>query len=646
MFALHRVGDPSHLGELWPHLEVLSHLDPGGNTLTSEDLASVSQQPQGPFSSATNSHNSSFTDVAGSEAPITITNVSCGQELTITSSIGEDDGLSSHPEGEDELTVSWKLCARSVFAVLRVLTGLVHFLQHYSHRRLPDHHHHFHHNSHHHHNNHHHHSAGVGSTTKFNSLTNPSSMKPPTARPPLSQPPPRQSVTSTHQQPYDEDFSNRVKPNRNYPNNSFGPINDNNANVHSLQPHQSTTSVKSEEKTLPSNDYIRNSQTNSKQVYNSPSKPNLQSHSDYRNGLIASSTHGDCDIYLESNEDRSKIELTPTKVYDTPKVVEMCQRSQQLRPYLSVPPTPPSLVCLPTGPTQSYIHQTFSTGPPSFSPYNQQAAMYGQMPPHPSSGPPSAVYPQAPTPLLSAELYPSSAGTSVLVNHVAPPHHHVYNMITTPTAIEFPPPPSAMGGQLLQALPAQPMTGMTQQLVQPILGSWYEFQPAMVSPAMQHPSPRVISPQPNALTVSPPLMHHEQSHVPIIESLPPTKVAKKSLSELQERKKAIMTRLFTIVGREETEEVEEHIANNQEHLPCVIPRTSSETSKYTPEFTSTYSIWTSGANFYSIARSCIEKDKNNSSDYLPNNQVINTRRDINSSGENGDESITMFSNYY
>ncbi|XP_066940715.1 roquin-1-like [Macrobrachium rosenbergii] len=70
-------------------------------------------------------------------------------------------------------------------------------------------------------------------------------------------------------------------------------------------------------------------------------------------------------------------------------------------------------------------------------------------------------------------------------------------------------------------------------------------------------------------------------------------LASKSIEELNQRKEAILNQLETIVGKEETHNVETQIANGE------------EPSK-TPEYTSTYSIWTSGANFYIAPKSAVK----------------------------------------
>lgn len=70
-------------------------------------------------------------------------------------------------------------------------------------------------------------------------------------------------------------------------------------------------------------------------------------------------------------------------------------------------------------------------------------------------------------------------------------------------------------------------------------------------------------------------------------------MATKSIEELKERKEAIMNQLETIVGKEATHQMATQIANGE------------ELSK-PQEFTSTYSIWTSGADFY-IAPKGLEK---------------------------------------
>ncbi|XP_053653431.1 roquin-1 isoform X2 [Cherax quadricarinatus] len=80
-----------------------------------------------------------------------------------------------------------------------------------------------------------------------------------------------------------------------------------------------------------------------------------------------------------------------------------------------------------------------------------------------------------------------------------------------------------------------------------------------------------------------------------------TNVASKSMEELKERKEAILNQLETIVGKEATHQVATQIANGE------------EPSK-PQEFTSTYSIWTSGADFY-IASKSIEKSYDPSTGY-------------------------------
>lgn len=70
-------------------------------------------------------------------------------------------------------------------------------------------------------------------------------------------------------------------------------------------------------------------------------------------------------------------------------------------------------------------------------------------------------------------------------------------------------------------------------------------------------------------------------------------MASKSMEELKERKEAIMNQLETIVGKEATHQVATRIANGEE-------------PNKPQEFTSTYSIWTSGADFY-IAPKGLEK---------------------------------------
>ncbi|XP_042226809.1 roquin-1-like isoform X2 [Homarus americanus] len=80
-----------------------------------------------------------------------------------------------------------------------------------------------------------------------------------------------------------------------------------------------------------------------------------------------------------------------------------------------------------------------------------------------------------------------------------------------------------------------------------------------------------------------------------------TSVATKSMEELKERKEAILNQLETIVGKEATHQVATQIENGE------------EPSK-PQEFTSTYSIWTSGADFY-IASKSIDKSYDPSTGY-------------------------------
>lgn len=81
---------------------------------------------------------------------------------------------------------------------------------------------------------------------------------------------------------------------------------------------------------------------------------------------------------------------------------------------------------------------------------------------------------------------------------------------------------------------------------------------------------------------------------PATTTLAPASImASKSMEELKERKEAIMNQLETIVGKEATHQVATRIANGEE-------------PNKPQEFTSTYSIWTSGADFY-IAPKGLEK---------------------------------------
>ncbi|KAL7637083.1 UNVERIFIED_CONTAM: hypothetical protein RMT77_012841 [Armadillidium vulgare] len=69
-------------------------------------------------------------------------------------------------------------------------------------------------------------------------------------------------------------------------------------------------------------------------------------------------------------------------------------------------------------------------------------------------------------------------------------------------------------------------------------------------------------------------------------------IASKSLTELKERKEELLNQLENIVGKEAIDEVASQIANGE-----VV----STTTSIFPEYSATYSIWTSGANLSNIS---------------------------------------------
>ncbi|XP_018022085.1 roquin-2 isoform X2 [Hyalella azteca] len=548
-FVLQRTGDPSHLYKLWPHLELLASLD-AGSPLTNGSSTSPSEQTIeiGSKTSSDKELPELEVDSDREESPKT------GDSVTTISVNG----------GKTE-TVSWSLCGDGLRAVHFVLLGLVQFLQHSQHRRLHDH-------------------------LQHNTYSKTRLLPPRQAftqhrrnipyNSPNNRPRPNQTAAVFKPQTYSKQYASENES----PNSSHdGGKNDLDVEEHSNLQY-SNNHDESLSQLTKGDQYIGDNQRNSREL--SFSSPRSDDGSNKSVTTCSSSPHSKTnDTHADGNEN--------LRIYGYNAIVDPRAQYQAdciagsifsdsdgssiggytdiefNSPYHAFSPVPPPRVVVPS------------------------PAMIG-------SGP---VYPQAHTPLLTTtDIYPTVATPqAVIMNPIAPGPPPVFNMV--PSNLEFVfPVNEGHGGHMGTSQTLFPSLTPLQPLAQPIptpnlfpqpafVGQWYGISPFIPQNTLEETNAGVHLDD-NLGYES----HRSNNITPT--SLAPNTLKKKSLSELREIKHSIVSRLIDIVGEKQTEEVEELIAKNQSHIPCVIPTTTVDSSSDGP----TYSIWTSGHEFYKSCR--------------------------------------------
>ncbi|KAF2358711.1 RING-type zinc-finger LisH dimerization motif [Trinorchestia longiramus] len=586
-FVLQRTGDPSHLYKLWPHLEMLASLDAGSpvtnGTNSDQPIEAATKTPAEQVSSNQTSEGGSSSDES--------------------SKSGGNATQDSHVPGAVQTVEmgSWSACGDTLRAVHLVLLGLVQFLQHSHSRRIHDHLHH--HNSY--------------------------SKRPMPPRQAFSQH--RRNNVPNNNVPH----NNRLRPNSHnntaafrspaYNNKQYGGQKEQPAAFSPESSSSSSAGTTNTDMGYRSQQYSNNHDDNY--------TPQPKSDHQYNKEETIQRNYEEVPYSSSCNSENTGTRLAPTITTSRPSKMtqapsDICENKMQMIKYTST-----------MGSTSQYKQMTAfndsegsSVGgyaePDFSSPYHA----YSPVPPPPPRvlAPPTNMigtaspYPQAPTPILTADVYPT-VGTphqAVLVNpmppmnhmaqmnHMAPMNHMtpvpppVYNVV--PPNVEFVFPMSKNHAPPLRA--PQPVFPSLQAIPQQIPSPHLFSQTAIMGPWYGLTSfvPQNVREDTNTLQFEETFMpennycSHDVSGSST--SLGPISLQKKSLSELQEMKENIVSRLIDIVGEKQTEEVEEHIAKNQSHIPCVIPQTSSEESSALPAFTSTYSIWTSGTEFYKSCR--------------------------------------------
>lgn len=272
-------------------------------------------------------------------------------------------------------------------------------------------------------------------------------------------------------------------------------------------------------------------------------------------------------VVVEEMVPRAPPALSP---YEAPKFVQLPPHSSSLpviaagaaptsvmRPALAPPPPPtPTPVFAPPIPDYAAYGAFHPTGP-----------IFAQAGPGPGGPPTPAYSPQHPPPPLIPELY-SPSPQAVLVNQP-----HVYNIISP--AREF-------------STAQQPIaeTRQTSAIAKSVVSSWAEAEASQAHIGNE-----------KFIFTSSPGVHESivtESSLCSVDIL-----ASKSYTELNERKEELLNKLENIVGKEAVDEVASQIENGD-----LMPETSSSMS---PDFSSTYSIWTSGANLPSWSEKSPEK---------------------------------------
>ena len=296
--------------------------------------------------------------------------------------------------------------------------------------------------------------------------------------------------------------------------------------------------------------------------------------------------------------------------------VEMVNSSKAVKN--GIPPPVPAIVPQVPPPSQGYPHQDLVVPPPHTPappyvpvvpppPHSQSLVMAAPPPPPPPPGVAPALVrpapPMAATPVYAPAEYAAAAAYGAAFfppalhpTHAHPPHQgavfpaglipqDLYNgsphphppILVNQTPVYNLIPPGHPGEFLAVATPtaeSKPATSIAR------VSAWPDYH----SRSENHP---VSAPKSTSNTLS-------------------DFVNSRSLAELKERKMQIMTQLEVIVGKEATHHLAEDIANGHlepQHNPLPNARMEVQSkSGKSAEFTSTYSIWTSGANFYTIAK--------------------------------------------
>lgn len=615
VFILHRTGDPNQLQNLYPHLERLSNLESNSSSNNTENT------PQS--ANISDEESSDKKEILCPDTHVLVTDVNVC-------------------EGEIEVG-SWQVCSIALGDVHFVLLGLVHFLQHSQHRRMYDH---MHHNSYSKTRpvvprqayNQHRRVAPQSPNQRPGKVNDNGNIHPGTNHhKPYFDEKEHDSLTSEmNRSSYSEDnggnsrsdkqsymYSQRYKgdqrfdkDSQSYHGSNYLASGDREKNYPANEegmaaPKVNLSQFDNNDNSSSFNYSHNNSGSQYKNNYGSPSDGNV-SRIGYPEQDMGSTFQTYHPHFMPStNPSNARVVAPPPPNLMGPAAPP----SNLLGPgplpsNLMGPGGPPSNILGPAGPPSNMMGPG---APPSnmVGPGPPPTNMMGPAAPQSNMLGPGTVYPQAPTPILTADMYPAVATPqAVIMNPIAPMNHmspvppSCYNVVQP--SLEFVYPTNENPGDTLR----QPPTALFPQL-QPmpsthlfpqtaIMAQWYALPPIMrhnvVDDVAAVMSDNVAPPPHNQSDDG----YRSAAMTPT--SLAPLSIQKKSLSELEEIKGSLLSRLINIVGEKQTEEVEEHIAKNQKHMPCVIPQTSIEPSSGTPTFTSTYSIWTSGTEFYKSCR--------------------------------------------